>query len=343
MGKARVIIITITLIIVTTLMILRAINNTNVGVVSDMYYHLQEMESMIQSMESDILEEIDSYSPAEYETYTTTSYIEVREPTAIFLSSIPINLSTTSPLEQDVLIGLDTEGEYLYFRDLENAHFFMTFPIQGGYVWFFGGLNEQGQWHESAIQNDFNIHGELLAVLEGQFYNGQLVGAYRQITREANQFRVHHRYIHDGFTEGDTFVYLYVDFPSDSPFRFDDATKHNLTSYYRGRISDNRYNDTTGNAIYIDFTEDGYIRAFYLGHFANGTFNDHSATGIFLDNQQTQYVINVGRYSGGSFVRDGSGYSRAIPTSENPTNLLPPGLDICETLLRWKAWDNDNV
>ena len=111
------------------------------------------------------------------------------------------------------------------------------------------------------------MHGELSALLEGQFFNGQLVGAYRQITREANQFRVHHRYVHDGFTEGETFVYRYMDFPeekfmTETPIRFDDATRHNLMSYYRGRISNNRYNDTTGNAIYIDFTEDGYILGF---------------------------------------------------------------------------------
>jgi len=319
-------------------MILRAINSSNTGVINDMHNHIQEVEARIQTMESDISTNI--YNPVQYDEVhdTTPSYIEVREPTVAFLSSIPINLSTTTLIEQDVMIGLNAEGEYLYFRDLENTHFFMTFPIQGGYVWFFGGLNEQGQWHGNAIQNDFNVQGELSALLEGQFYNGQLVGAYRQITREANQFRVHHRYVHDGFTEGETFVYRYVEFLDNMPIRFDDAIKHNLTSYYRGHISNNRYNDTTGNAIYIDFTEDGYIRAFYHGHFANGTFNDDSATGIFLDNQQTQYVINVGRYSGGSFVRDGSGYSRAIPTSENPTNLLPSGLDICETLLRWKTW-----
>ena len=183
-------------------------------------------------------------------------------------------------------------------------------------------------------------------MLEGQFFNGQLVGAYRQITREANQFRVHQRYVHGGFTEGETFVYRSMDFPeerfmTETPIRFDDAVRHNLMSYYRGRISNNRFNDITGNAIYIDFTEDGYIQSFYIGHFANGTLNDqrpNSAIGIFLDNEQTQCVINVGRYSGGSFVRDGSGYSRIIPASENPTNLLPPGLDICETLLRWKTW-----
>ena len=342
-------------------MILTAITSTNAGVLNEMHYHLQEMESMIQYMESYILKELDSPIEYEYDETPTTNYIEVREPTVAFLSSIPINLSTTTPIEQDVVVGLNAEGEYLYFRDLEDAHFFMTFPIQGGYVWFFGGLNEQGQWHGNAIQNDFNMQGKLLALLEGQFYNGQLVGAYRQITREANrnnerQFRVHHCYVHDGFTEGETFVYRYMDFPeerfmTETPIRFDDVAKHSLSEYYRGRISGNRFNDVTGNAIYIDFTEDGYIRLFYIGHFVGGSLADQrpfdetnivdSALSIVLHGQQ--YHINIGRFSDNSFNWDSSDYTRAVLATENPTNLLPPGLNICETLLRWKTWGTDNI
>ena len=81
-------------------------------------------------------------------TSSSTSYLEVREPTAIFLGFVP-NLNqasfTVTPLEEDVVVGFCIDDEYLYFRDLENNHFFMSFPIRDGYTWFFGGLNEQGQ------------------------------------------------------------------------------------------------------------------------------------------------------------------------------------------------------
>ena len=120
-----------------------------------------------------------------------------------------------------------------------------------------------------------------------------------------------------------------------------------MLSYYRGRISNQRYNDDTGDAILISF-ENSVIRTFYNGHFTNGNFHDtrpfdsenveNNAFWITFDNRNspTQYLFYTGPFSSGAPSSGESGVP--INNDIDPTDLLPYSLSVHSHLLRWKAW-----
>ena len=268
------------------------------------------------------------------------------------------NFTTNAPIYNTLSsIGINSEGEYLFIDDIAYHHFYISFPVDdGGEIWFYGTFDEQGRWHGFGVLNHFR-DGVLIAIYEAHFVHGQSIGNYRQLTvGNANQsFRLQDRYRHNGFTDGETFVYRNAiipedNFKTDTPVRINDIIKYGLISYYRGRISNNRFNDNTGNAVLISYTEDGVIRTLYRGHIVDGIFVDQRpfdesglnghAFWISLTRIQSQYVFEAGPFLGGHPINPEERRIR-IGTDENPSYWLPPDLDICTDLLRWKSWDDE--
>jgi len=339
--------------------------------ITDLRVDIGRIDERTDSLQRQLNELRDDFRRLDTETraiqqslFSNISFMRIY-PTDDFRNFISLNFVNPSPnisgFDNEVLIGTNGEGENLYFSDLEENHFYMSFPDDQnrGEIWFFGGLDEHGRWHGFCIINHY-IDGQLIALDETHFLYGERIGDYRHISREIGQYRLQYRSWYGDFTDGETFVYQSITFPTErfktnTPIRFEDAIRHTLISYYRGRISNGYFNDNTGNAISISYTEEGFIRTLYRGHFVNGAFVDqrpfdensleNSAFWIALANDESRYYFYAGPFLNNQPRNNNWHLSeeRRISISENPAYRLPHSLIIRPELLRWRTWDDSQI
>jgi len=242
--------------------------------------------------------------------------------------------------------------------DISNVNFVTSFEAGesiGGEIWLFGSLNDQGQWHGLMILNHFK-NGELFALYEAEYKDGIRIGNYKHIIREINQYRIQNRTCYGTFTDGETLVYrnvtfsdMCIDHDAPIPIRFYDVERHDILSYFRGRIANSLFNDDTGRAIIISFTDEGFIRYLYNGHVVNGQPHDArlidaSALGnnafriaLRYGYGETRYAFYEGVFASGSpRVRyPGVGHISFVDFNDERISMLLDSLDISPDLLRW--------
>lgn len=231
-----------------------------------------------------------------------------------------IEISTT-PLDSDMTVGTDSEGNVYIAKDLIGETILLTYTEDDKKVYFLGQYNDNYKWDGFCVTNAYYSNGSLYGICESDFKDGKRLNYKSFVSQdEPNVWifsnktcdgekntgtNVHYSAYYDktkNFTDTNVRVsdILYVD-------KFLDSINATITKYYSGNTCDSLFNDDSGNAYEAIYNEDGTIRTLYVGQFVDGYFNDSTgnAWDISYSDEQKTYFYNKGTFKNGTFT-DGS-------------------------------------
>lgn len=223
----------------------------------------------------------------------------------------------TTSLEENIYIGIDSDGKKCYTRDLIGETTLLTYKEEGKDVFFLGKINENYNWDGYCITNSYYADGTLSSICESNFGNGERLDYKSIYLSEEGKWIYSNRVHSNGQNKGISITYVLeasktknftVDNvrTSDIIFTDDFLEKSNARKiqYYSGNTVDGLYNDTTGNAYHVKYDEDGTVLTLYVGNFAGGTYNDSTgnAWDIAYSEECDIYVYNTGKFINGGAV-----------------------------------------
>lgn len=253
--------------------------------------------------------------------------------------------TTPAPLEEDMCIGTDAEGNEYIAKNMVDEKLLLTYEENGKEIYFLGQYNENYHWDGYCITNVYYPDGSLYGICESNFLDGERLDYKTVLSVGENKWDYYNRTCVDGISRGETVSYTFV---YDKVMNF---TKSNVRitdiiyaddflsnqdvqtkQYYFGKTSDGKYNDDSGEAYQIIFNEDETVKTLYVGRFANGTYNDNTgeAWDIAYSDVYGFYVYNAGVFKNGSAVNQS-----AEKISKDKINEIIEGFKFeCE--LTWK-------
>ena len=231
----------------------------------------------------------------------------------------------------DIVATSSADGIKYTLDQLANHKLLVPYKENEKEILFYGQYSKNNNWDDICI---FNIYGYdensksnvLETILEAEYNDGILLSYKKVIRATTTQDNAvwsifDGQIVHDNdkkYAQGETWNYFRV---SEFPQEFDlkDADVENiiyiddfeerlrkfsiLEGYYCGNISNGFYNDDTGDAFTVKYTESGIIRTLYVGRFKNGLPDDQSgdAWQIVFDGS---YNINKYFYYKGPFEQN---------------------------------------
>ena len=198
------------------------------------------------------------------------------------------------------IVGTDINTNTTYeTEDLINKKIVMSYIDNGQTILFCGQYNDMGQWDGLCILNTYN-NEEIISITDAMYENGKLLD-YEQVLldeKDLNNKRwfVSKRKNEGVYNSGETWQYKYIsafakkstiipnevsinDIISVDDFKANENLQ--LIGYYIGNTSNGRYNDSTGNAYLIKFTDDtdiapGYVKYLYHGKIQDAKSDDNT-------------------------------------------------------------------
>lgn len=297
--------------------------------------------------------EIDSYKIPEESTQLLVAGAMFQVDVIIpYVSEFPPPV--VSFVTDDIIIGTDKEGNDLVLSDLANRRFRTHFPTDDGKeIWFYGGFDENMNWHGEVSYTTLNITRNSPEIAEWIVFEALYENSHRdnshhlsrvRVPRDVSDsgfaYRLQHVSSSDGYERISISEFLHFNPSANAlqtladgfPIRFDESSVETLVRYYRGKISNGLFNDDTGNAVLITFCKyDSKINYFYSGRIVNGFAGDNIVYGvnnligrafsITWRNDGTAYMFYTGKFYGGNRVVEydivdppADGYSRRIYT-----------------------------
>lgn len=155
-------------------------------------------------------------------------------------------------------------------------------------VIYFGQFNENGHWNGDCIINVYK-NNKLILLTNSHYDDGKLL-RYEQAFQDSGSWFISKRKNKGDYNIGETWQFEYASNEIVQDFdiknikleniisldKFKNSLNIKLQSYYNGKTSNGKYNDNTGNAYYIKFSDNGKINTLYIGNFCDGKFNDHT-------------------------------------------------------------------
>lgn len=216
------------------------------------------------------------------------------------------------------VIGTDNEGNVYLAENLINETILLTYTEGTQEVYFLGQYNEEYRWDGKCIINVYNADDTLCIITDANYDGGKLVDYKQVIPGDSGTKWIYSERKHmDQVNEGKTYTYQWEykqrkNF-TNSNVRADDIysaeyfhekIEGNLISYYSGNTADGKYNDDTGNAYLVSYTEDGFISVLYVGGFADGEYSDDTGNAweIVFDgsNNINRYFYYRGKFRNGT-------------------------------------------
>ena len=243
--------------------------------------------------------------------------------------SIELNDEAFLPHENDTIaIDLDNNKEVL-LNELYEEKILVPYIENGKEIIFYGQYNEKNQWQGTCV---FNIYENnvLISLMNAEYEDGVLK-SYKKVEQDETRdgikiWSISERKVETDYNIGETWNYFQVkqyikEFDIDSVkiedliyvenFENNLKTFSVLEGYYNGRTSNGYYNDDTGKAYMIKYSEKGIIRTLYVGMFKNGLPHDQTgkAWQIVLDPSYNinQYFYYMGSFENGERVGKVSG------------------------------------
>ena len=175
--------------------------------------------------------------------------------------------------------------------------------VDGKYnILFYGQYNEQYFWDGVCTINVYEGE-DLYLITEATYDNGNLI-SYKQIIQDVSEGSGEKEWIiADRVNEGKSNSGISKIYSRNDDytmqFEFDDVDIENLLTFdeykeviensdeiikrcYYGDTSGGYYNDGSGNAYLVKYTEDGYVDLLYQGKFKNGVFEDGSGNAWYI-------------------------------------------------------------
>lgn len=223
--------------------------------------------------------------------------------------------SVTSIKDFSVL-GRDTDtGEECILENLISQSILTQYVDGEKDIVFYGEINSNNCWDGNCVINIYE-NGTLKSIMDAIYDNGVLK-TYKQVLRfttdsNIDVWSISNRKKELEYDSGESWHYLYKDYPISFDINsieaeniitskvFEDFIKSSsyLEGYYYGNISDGLYNDNTGTAQRITYSEDGTIQMLYVGEFQDGKLTDYTGNAwyIVLGYDNTNYYYYNGRF-----------------------------------------------
>lgn len=263
------------------------------------------------------------------------------------------------------IIALDiVKGNKYSKNQLVNQKLLIPYEDDGKEILFYGQYNENNYWDGSCI---FNVYGYnedskdivLETILEAEYDDGNLI-SYKKVFRSTTSQGVDVWSIFYGeiilennegsYARGETWNYFSV---NEYVMAFDTSNAEvediiyvedfvdNLKNfsfiegYYCGNISNGYYNDDTGEAYTVKYTQDGHVRTVYMGKFMDGLPDDQSGNAwqIVFDNSDNakKYFYYKGNFKNNR--RQGTVSSKDYVTQKQIDEIIKDMKFNCE--LNW--------
>lgn len=255
------------------------------------------------------------------------------------------NFTVSLSINQKNLLGTSINNEIDYNgNELINKQLLFTYNDNGKNVIFLGQYDENGYWNDDCLINVYE-HGCLYSITEAEYNNGKVLN-YKQVflskeDQDTIQWLYSNRKNEGSYNSGESWKYRYINSYSldfdlseitiDNLITIDDFLYDNksyLTGYYCCNTENGYFNDTTGNAFSIKFTEEGYVKYLYHGNFINGYLNDdtNEAWEIAVGYDNDSYYLNRGIFKNNARVKiDGE---KPYPLTQDEINKLISDLSI---------------
>lgn len=226
------------------------------------------------------------------------------------------------PLFKEYSILLDENGNEHTATDLVERKMIISYIENGQEVFFCGQFDQDIKWDGDCLINVYK-NNKLIIATSTEYKNGKQE-SYHQFFSNNGEWIYAERICEEGYNSGDTWKYAYTkdylqnisfDDPSESdmltPSNFRDELCESLTSRYHGYTTDGEYNDSTGKAYLISFSNEGTVKTLYHGNFKDGNFHDDTGHAWYItrdDKKDTDYMYYMGKFIGGHPVNDENSY-----------------------------------
>lgn len=212
----------------------------------------------------------------------------------------------------DMILGTDEEGQECLAKDYKKEPILLTYTEEDKEIFFLGQYNENYQWDGYCVTNAYFEDGTLYGVCESDFSDGERQNYKSFVFQEEGVWLYSNRNCNKGNNIGENKTYrldykkeknftptnvrttdiLYVDY-------FVEKTNPLLMSYYNGETLDGQYNDTSGQAYYVSFYEDGTVKTLYQGCMKDGQFVDETGEAWYITSNRTNgvpYMYYCGKF-----------------------------------------------
>lgn len=221
---------------------------------------------------------------------------------------------TTASFTSDTQVGVDSEGKVYIAEELLGETILLTFQEDGKEVFFLGQYNENYNWDGYCITNVYQKNGTLWGLCESNFKNGTRSDYKSFYLSNSGNWVYTNRKCEEKGNSGETIVYKFVAdevkiFTKDnvriSDIKYVDdvlATSDvKMYQYYHGYTLNGHYEDNTGNAYFVSYSDDGVVDCIYHGNFIAGKWEDNTGNAweIKYDSSNTR---NKYFYYKGTFV-----------------------------------------
>ena len=257
--------------------------------------------------ENDGINEEENYLVEEENSYEVVS-LRVVMPARQNLKSNEISynmISLANPPWKDDDVIVEEIGDGKEYTAEEVIGMPMLIPyVDGKYnILFYGQYNEHYFWDGVCTINVYEGE-DLYLITEATYDNGNII-SYKQIIQDLSERSGEKEWIiADRVNKGNsnsgiskiysrnndyTKQYNYDDVAIENLLIFDDikemienSDETTIKRCYSGDTSGGYYNDDSGNAYLVRYTEDGYVDLLYQGRFKNGDFDDDSGKAWYI-------------------------------------------------------------
>lgn len=194
-------------------------------------------------------------------------------------------------INDDAVLAEDKVDGDIIASKVRGEKLLLTYDAGGTTNLFYGAFNKYGHWDGQCLINTYR-NGMLYAITDATYTDGKLIGcrqAYATTVSGEDVWTIALTIVSDNKN-----VEVSKSFTREKEiplnFSMDKATigdlvnindvKHCLgwqVSYYSGFSKEGSPSDTSGNAFWIKFNEEGKIVVIQNGIFTNGRLNDHNS------------------------------------------------------------------
>lgn len=218
--------------------------------------------------------------------------------------------------------NIDT-GEEIILNEMFNQPLMIIYKEDNQDIAICGEINDTNCWNGNCILNVYE-NSKLKSIIDAEYNNG-ILESYKQVFSFTTQggtdvWSLSYRNKELNYDSGESWHYIYYDYPK----LFDNKTfdQNNIISakefenyiknvsilegYYYGNISGGLYNDDTGNAQRVVYSQDGTVQMLYIGKFEDGEMTDLSGNAwyIILGYDNITYYYYNGKFQNAQRVDD---------------------------------------
>lgn len=293
--------------------------------VADLKNQVDEMEDVIEELKIKS-NDIDDIKDRIKWVENSVMNLFILYPTNIAIESINVEYETIKtdcylsqpPVwnKKDIIAKDPTNGMEYSAEELAGKNLLLPYVQDGKEIYFYGQFDENNQWNGNCV---INVYEEniLQIITEAEYKNGEILN-YKQVIPSTTHkgediWIIAEREKEGNSNSGENWNYIREkeyrkDFSIEevtigdiiNVTEFKESLNTRLEGYYNGNTFDGLYNDSTGTAYLVKYSENGTVRTLYVGKMKNGYFDDASGKAWYITkDENTSYMYYKGIFKDG--------------------------------------------